>query len=68
MGVHKKKDGARYNDGGYIYLYRGTMLLKCQMYTRREIRQKIIECWKKEIKNLYTTENYYLVINPNLNL
>ncbi len=66
MGVHKKQNGARYNDGGYIYLYRGTMLLKCEMYSRRELRNKIIERWKKEIKNLYSTENYYFVINPNL--
>ena len=66
MGVHKKVNGAGFKDGGFISLYRGTVLLRTEKYHRRERRQEIIEKWRKDIKLLNGTEPYYLVINPNL--
>jgi hypothetical protein len=65
MKYQKKVYGAKARDGGDICLYRGTVLLRQERYNYTWCRKKIIERWLKDIKNLNSTEQYYLVFKPN---
>ena len=60
------KDGAgiKNNRNGEVRLYEGYRLLKVQAYSRYCVREKIIEQFKKDVRNLHG--NYYIVIAPNL--
>jgi len=68
MGCHKKTNGDCASAGGTVSLYRGTVHLRTVAYHLRYRRQEIMEQWKKDIAHLPTSENYYFVINPNLNV
>ena len=65
MGRHKKEWGITTKDGGTLKLYRGTVLLRQERYNFRWVRNNAIEKWKKDIKNLNSTESYYFTIEPN---
>lgn len=49
---------------GTLTLSRGTVELRVARYTTKDRRSNLIQMWMTDIKKLPTTENYYLIIQP----